>query len=286
MRSPLIIFLLISVNFSFSQKNGWYDIAEQKIDLNEFYTSSRKKLDTAFSASPIQISKQVSFGEYKIYLNAMKKDSGVAFYLSQLPDSNMCLRSSYLEYISSTEYDDFPVAGVSWENAMNYCRWKTISDNKGDTVHFIYRLPYLTEWFTSVHYFNDSKLKHDFNTYLSDWLLDSKDESVYDFENGHSSSFSGYTYFSNRKIDPPVMLRKMVIGDSYKYRLLEMIDYIGYSFYQFEGYSHVGFRYVKIKLERLSINEKQKEHPIKKYNGLTRNHKLALQEWKLLIPQK
>lgn len=286
MRLLLLFLFLFSTGFSFSQRNEWYIIPEQKINLNEFYANSRKKLDTAYSTASFEISHQVTFAQYKVYLNAIKKDSGEAFYLSQLPDSNMCLDKSHSEYIKSKKYDDFPVAGVTWECAMNYCRWKTITDNKGDTTHFIYRLPYLNEWFISLNHFNQSKEKNDFNNYLSDWLIDSKDESIYDFESGYSSSFSGYTYFSNRKKDPPSMLRKMVIGDSYKFQFTNLIDYVYYNYYQYEGYAHVGFRYVKINLDRVSINEKFKDHPIKKYNGLTTNHKLALLEWKLLIPQK
>jgi formylglycine-generating enzyme required for sulfatase activity len=68
------------------------------------------------------------------YLFHIKMDSSESFYISQLPDtacwnsyltaadsSDLLNEDDYLRY-PGTRY--FPVVGVSYEQAMNYCRWR------------------------------------------------------------------------------------------------------------------------------------------------------------------
>lgn len=66
------------------------------------------------------------------YLHHIAKDSSKAFCMSQLPDTTCWksyltvedssdLESNYLRY-PGTRY--FPVVGITYEQAMNYCRWR------------------------------------------------------------------------------------------------------------------------------------------------------------------
>ncbi|WP_369411722.1 SUMF1/EgtB/PvdO family nonheme iron enzyme [Chryseolinea lacunae] len=107
---------------------------------------------------------------YLEYLYYVQKDSSTSFYLSQLPDTTCWLRgfvptdsvSKYAEhYLRYPGYRYFPVVGVSYEQAMNYCHWRAIAILdflKSDSLHKMYpnmapyelqltfRLPTEEEW--------------------------------------------------------------------------------------------------------------------------------------------
>ena len=70
---------------------------------------------------------------YLEYLHYVEKDSSRSFYLSQLPDTTCWLKefapedsvSEYSwDYLRSPVYRYFPLVGVSYEQAMNYCKWR------------------------------------------------------------------------------------------------------------------------------------------------------------------
>ncbi|WP_073131935.1 SUMF1/EgtB/PvdO family nonheme iron enzyme [Chryseolinea serpens] len=107
---------------------------------------------------------------YLEYLHYVAKDSSESFYLSQLPDSTCWERgftpadsvSEYVEhYFRYPGYRYFPVVGVSYEQAMNYCTWRgkaILLAIKEDTLHksfpdltaydleLTFRLPTEEEW--------------------------------------------------------------------------------------------------------------------------------------------
>ncbi len=198
-----------------------------------------------------QISEFVSFKEYKTYLNAIKKDSTMEFYLSQFPDSNISSPEAYRKYISIDEYDDYPVLGITWESAMNFCRWKTLADNK-DSIKFYYRLPVVSEWLAAYHYYTQNKIKNDMNDKYSDWLYSNFDEATYGYKEDFEFMFD-YPY-PYKKTDPMVLKRMRVIGDSYMFQhdpsfLIPGVYYfplLNNYYYAYEGQRHVAFRYVKI----------------------------------------
>lgn len=217
-------------------------IPTQTINLYKLLADNSKTTTQTIKA--FQISGQVTFKEYKDYLTSVKKDSSEKFYLTQLPDTTIGSAEVYKKYISSADYDNFPVLGISWDNAMNFCKWKTRKENKG-SIQFIYRLPNCSEWLAAYSYLSENKIKNDFNKNYSDWLINSKDESVYDFANNISPKqfIYDWLYFHTSK-DPAVLKRKQVIGNSYLYQQEHILLY-SFSFYANEGYRQISFRYVK-----------------------------------------
>ncbi|OGS79291.1 MAG: hypothetical protein A3D31_04780 [Candidatus Fluviicola riflensis] len=223
-----------------------------------------------------EISKQVTFREYKQYLAAVKKDSSESYYRTQLPDSSIAKRPDWEKYISDETYDDYPVLGISWENAMNYCKWKTLKENKNNKeILFIYRLPKCSEWLAAKYYLETNELESDFSKNYSDWLLSTKDESFWDIGNNSWRQWPyDYTYF-HKTNDPPVMKRKLVIGDSYRYRLENQANSF-FSYYATKGYRQVAFRMVK-------ENVPPREERNLSYSGASLN---TLYYWKLITDYK
>lgn len=196
------------------------------------------KVDTV---EAFEISNFITYKEYKRYLKSIKSDSSEQFYISQLPDTNITIEKEvYQEYITSNAYDKYPVLGISWENAMNYCKWKTLKDNKKGKIDFVYRLPKESEWLAALYYFKLKNIKHDFDQKYTDWLLNAFDESYINFkkEMGFDNS-----YF-HTKDDPPALKRKKVVSESYLYNT----PYFRYG-YSYIGYQHIAFRIVKTKVD-------------------------------------
>ena len=232
----------------------FFDIPTQKINLYKIL--GIETITSNDTVNAFQISGMVTYKEYKIYLMSVKKDSSEKFYKSQLPDTNIGNKAVYEKYISSTDYDDFPVIGVSWENAMNYCKWKTLQENK-EGIHFIYCLPKCSEWLAAYSYLSDKKITNDFNKNYSDWLLNTMEEA--DHLIAHSDSKDNtnpfdYFYF-HKKTDPPVLKRKVVMGDSYLFQQNKLLNYFSYSYYATQGYRQVSFRYVKCLIKQGTSNE-------------------------------
>jgi formylglycine-generating enzyme len=72
---------------------------------------------------------------YLEYLYAVQKDSSQEFYESALPDttvwaSEMSFNDSYVQqYLRYPGFRYYPVVGVSWVQANDYCAWRTITVN-------------------------------------------------------------------------------------------------------------------------------------------------------------
>jgi hypothetical protein len=270
--SLFLAFLISLLSYTYGSGQQLYSIPKQTIDpikilgpkSTEFrYSDNKTPKSLNLDMNAFDISSLVTYGEYKEYLKGIKKDSSAKFYLSQMPDSSMCVKESYEEYITSNTYDSFPVLGISWEAAMNYCRWKTIQ-NKKDSIQYIYRLPCESEWLEAYCYLNTDSFKNDFSQNYSDWLLNAYYEDVMDYIksniSNHWANFD-YIYFA-KKSEPPVLKRKCVIGDSYLFKLETLADYGEMYYYSFEGYRQVGFRFVKEIVDTTNIiDEKGKQNP-------------------------
>jgi hypothetical protein len=238
--SIAVILLCTSSSYK-NRESTLYSIKEQNLNLYELIHFSKKSSNQTIKA--FEISQQVSYKEYKVYLNEIKKDSSLSYYKSQLPDKRIGSAEIYNEYLTSNKYDNYPVLGISWDNAMNYCKWKTIKDNK-DSIRFVYRLPHCSEWLAANYHLNTNKIKNDFNENYADWLINTFDESNYYVEDYVTNDFKfDYMYFHKPK-DQKALKRKLVIGNSFLYQQ-EYPLANNFSFYATDGYKHISFRYVK-----------------------------------------
>lgn len=208
----------------------------------------------------LNISRQITFAEYKVYLEAIKKDSSYPFYKSQLPDSNITTAKNYEAYITDKKYENFPVMGIRWEAAMNYCKWKTLSENKVDDIKFVYLLPKVSQWLDAFNYLETNKIPNDFDKNYADWT-----SNVY-FEGAYGvSSFPYDVIYYIRQNDKPRDKRKRVIGSSFLYANTTLLD--DRSFYAFNGYRFIGFRIVKQYIKE-DEREKKSYSSLFKYWGL------------------
>ncbi len=205
------------------------------------YEADNAKINFKMAIDSFEISSQITFKQYKLYLESIKKDSSYNFYLRQLPDSGITSKENYKEYISNNNYDEFPVAGVSWEAAMNYCKWRTIQENKGPDFKFIYRLPKLGEWLAAYDFLEISNRKNDFNKNFSDWTMNTYAEGIFGFRD----SVFIYDLFLDlsKTKDSPRDKRRMIVGNSYLFQSKAL--WYNFATYTFNGYRQIAFRFVK-----------------------------------------
>lgn len=259
-----LFILVISLLFgfvSYKDYKRFYKIPEQDLDLNKLIGDTLNKGVSCVNS--FEISSLVTFKEYKEYLKEIKKDSTEEFYYKQLPDSSISPLNVWNEYITSKEYDRYPVLGLSWESAMNYCKWKTLKETVNDSLSFFYSLPYLSEWLAAKYYLDLKNVKHDFSKNYSDWLIVAFDESFYNYMRENFTYDYLYNYL---KSDPRALKRKRIIGNSYLFNGLKQKHY-GYAD---KGYRYVGFRYVK-RIFTTKYKQDVIEYYFEPYNGKNKN---------------
>lgn len=269
----LISFIFLVLNITSIYTNGFSQNQLHKIPTQSInpYKLLGDTTNITFTINEFEISNFVKYKEYKQYLNEIKRDSSIEYYLSQLPDTNIGNKEVYNKYLNSSKYDDSPVIGISWDNAMNFCKWKTIKENPKDSFVFIYRLPDISEWLSAYSFTDEKNIKNDFNKNYSDWLLNSMDDSHYEYSNNKDKIFPcDYIYFHKRE-DPLVLKRKLVIGDSFLFQKDKLMKTTSASYYATEGYRQIGFRNVKVfisKSKKYFIKGITVDNYILKYWGL------------------
>lgn len=233
-----LLFLFVCLPFSTLWGQSWQPIHKQCIDFDEYLPSlngARQDTVEAFA-----ISNFITYQEYKLYLQAIEKDSSAAFVLSQQPDSNIAPSAAiYAQYVHSNQYDQEPVVGINWDAAMNYCKWKTLQDNPTDSLTFIYRIPNCKEWIAAYHYYNTHQLPHDMSHHFTDWLLDSYYTNWGDYFLDIST-----VVFLHQQEDLPTWKRKLTIGNCYAYAQPTLLS-SKFWFFADTGHKHLGFRMVK-----------------------------------------
>lgn len=233
-----ILFLFPLLAFILVKKPKLHVIPACEKQLSAFIADTVK--DRRVTIPAFEIGELVTLGEYKEYLECVRRDSSEAFYQSQLPDSAIGTPARRKEYLSDKRYEKLPAVGVSWDNAMHYCRWKTLRENP-DSIVFIYRLPGALEWLSARSHLDAIGARHDFDGNYSDWTLDPKDESAIDFYNG---GFSFSYFYLHEPNDPSAMKRKIVMGSSYLFTRNDD-PRRAYAYYADKGYRNIGFRCVK-----------------------------------------
>lgn len=154
-------------------------------------------------SDPYWISNLVTNEDYSVYLDILKTDSSGKGYQIALPQSDLLnqkikeLDITLDEYRSNQEYKNYPVLGLSWNQARKYCAWKTATVNteleKANLPHEkIYRLPIQAEIEFAKEIininlpviskidstYNDREIV-DFNKNISEWTGEAFLESKY-----------------------------------------------------------------------------------------------------------
>lgn len=136
-----------------------------------------------------------------------------------LPDSVITYCSKhYSEYLNNKCYEKYPVVGVSWESALDYCEWRTKTEQNSDNMSYYYRLPLTSEWIATYNYFEKNKIENDFAKIYSDLLYCSVDGTIIDSK--ISPDYVGFHFdfvFYHKPGDPKSLQKKRIIGSNYKF---------------------------------------------------------------------
>jgi gliding motility-associated lipoprotein GldJ len=98
---------------------GLHDNIERTVSVQSFYMDET----------------EIANVHYLEYLSAVKKDSTQDFYESALPDTtvwrnDLAFNDPYVEqYLRFPGFRMYPVVGVSWKQATDYCIWRTAAVN-------------------------------------------------------------------------------------------------------------------------------------------------------------
>jgi len=124
------------------------------------FKSVNKNKDLVKLQDNLYVSKyEVSNGDWLEYVNSFKTKTPE--YKAALPDTSVWRVSlkknePYVQfYFRHPSYKDYPVVGISFEQAVNYCEWRT----NNNTENFKFRLPTKAEWieFSSFDISNSDK---------------------------------------------------------------------------------------------------------------------------------
>lgn len=252
--------LIVLFSFSESKAQLFYKIPKNIFQPYQVFgkfpgndIDRNNKINYKLGLDSFEISNQITYREYKIYLSVIKRDSSYLHYLKQLPDSTITSKENYREYTLGEQYDSYPVIGISWEAAENFCKWTTIKQNKNE-IKFLYRLPKLSEWLNAFNYLGEHKIVHDFGKDFSDWTL----STYFEYYNSINNDFVYDIYYEAKENDPPRLKRKIAMGDSYLYQKENLYNHWR-GFYSFKGYRQIAFRIVKQRFDSINSNDKKTE---------------------------
>lgn len=176
--TAIIIAILIGFSFAFTQKKTFRPPGTVQIVDNFFFDET-----------------EIRNIDWKEYVSYQKKNFGIDSeqYQTALPDTLVWTNndSTYNEpfiktYYQHPAYNDYPVVGVSYEQATTYCTWRTqavqemlqANDIEGPKA-FHYRLPSKTEWelIASTGFSEKTKKKLDSKRYKGRHLYNFKYKS-------------------------------------------------------------------------------------------------------------
>jgi formylglycine-generating enzyme len=105
--------------------------------LEEDVMSSRDNVERTISIQSFYMDEtEIANIHWLEYLHHVQKDSSEEFFQSALPDttvwaSELAFNDSYVDhYLRYPGFRFFPVVGISWVQANDYCTWRTAAVNK------------------------------------------------------------------------------------------------------------------------------------------------------------
>ncbi len=231
-----LLLLSLSTLFIGSVWGQFYPVPDLVLDGEHKLEAGRRNTYLGKKVESFSMSKFVTVSEFKVYLEAVKKDSGMTYYESQLPKSGQMKPELVKAILEDEQLQDEPMPGVSWQTARNYCVWLTALAKK-DNINYYFELPQLGELLGFEQTYRNTPVIS--KNKLSSWTYTSYDESVYEFAHDLSPE---YTYEA-RPNDPPAMKRKVVYGSSYHMNFSPSTSY-GWANYEYQDSSsrYVGFR--------------------------------------------
>jgi formylglycine-generating enzyme required for sulfatase activity len=193
---------------------------------------------------------EVSVKQYFEYIESVKRDSVKQYYEKALPNSE---KVPYKDYFLNKKYADFPVVGISLQQAINYCKWLTSSLNqklksKGKPPVLEFRIPTEVEWvYASFGGKNPNEIANTKPGGLfkvsankpNDWGLYNMISNVSEWT---YTLFDPGKYMTELQNSPDPLTDKIVVrGDNYKNSVLNDKVILNGS----ESFDYVGFRYVR-----------------------------------------
>lgn len=109
---------------------------------------------------------EVSVADWKSYCLHLKSKFGDQLVLAAYPDSNLLFNAfsiqSVQDYLFSGKYDQWPITCISFDQAVNYCRWRTAQYKDEAKKHpdwfkeIVFHLPSKEQWTSAARAGNDS----------------------------------------------------------------------------------------------------------------------------------
>ena len=121
---------------------------------------------------------EVSNGDYKKFLNDLAQTKQAELYKKCLPDTMLWGKENRNQpyvtyYFSYPTYANYPVVGITYEDAVEYCKWLTgVYNSKTDRgfKKVVFRLPTDEEWTLAANGGDKDKVY----TWNSPYVLDAK----------------------------------------------------------------------------------------------------------------
>jgi formylglycine-generating enzyme required for sulfatase activity len=193
---------------------------------------------------------EVSVKEYFEYTESVKMDSVKQVYEKALPDKS---KIPFADYYSNEKYSEFPVLGISLQQAIDFCNWKTRIENqklknKGKPPVLDFRIPTEVEWvYSSFGGMSPDKIK---KPEIKGMVKPSKSEpnewGLYNmFDNASEwtyTSFDPENYITKFQNYPLTSINNIIVeGNNYKNSMVNDKAVLNGT----ESYDYVGFRYVR-----------------------------------------
>ena len=86
---------------------------------------------------------EVTNNQYRFYLNKLSESGDTAMYFAAMPDTAVWHLAYDGHFTDLGNYAEYPVVGVSFEQALSFCEWRSAYVSDREKRKVVYRLPEL-----------------------------------------------------------------------------------------------------------------------------------------------